>query len=119
MIDHSRLSLASQERMDKVKSKRENVEKIKSSLNEEPVFPDQINPFLEKFSSSPINEKQRISKLLLRPGIELADLIDFLPALNDQLKNYSPETIEQASIHSHSLNHRGQGYWPGNFRRLH
>ena len=34
----------------------------------------------------------------MRPGIELDDLIDFLPALNDQLKNYSPETIEQASI---------------------
>ena len=48
-----RLGLASQERMDKVKSKRENVEKIKSSLNEEPVFPDQINPFLENLSSSP------------------------------------------------------------------
>ena len=93
-----RLGLASQERMDLVKSKKEGVEKIKEVLNDMPVTPDEINPFLEKFSSSPITEKQKISKLLLRPGIEINDLINYLPALKAGLKNFSPETIEQASI---------------------
>jgi tRNA uridine 5-carboxymethylaminomethyl modification enzyme len=60
--------------------------------------PEEINPFLEKMKSSPISEKQKISKTLLRPGVELDDLIALLPLLKNKLENYSPEIIEQASI---------------------
>jgi len=93
-----RLGLASQERMDKVKEKRSGVEKIMKVLDEIAVTPEEINPFLENILSSPIIEKQKASKLLLRPGIELQDLINNLPILKDELKNYSTEIIEQASI---------------------
>ena len=93
-----RLGLASQERMDLVRAKREGVEKIKIILNENSVTPEDINPLLEKFFSSPITEKQKLSKILLRPGIELKELSNHLPALKSQLKNYSSEMIEQASI---------------------
>ncbi len=93
-----RLGLASQERMELVKSKSESVEKIKSILNEMPVTPEEINPFLETFSFSTIREKQKISKILLRPGIELNRLVAHFPVLNEKLKNYSSEIIEQASI---------------------
>ncbi len=93
-----RLGLASQERMDLVRMKKEGVEKIKSVLSEMSVTPEEINPFLENLSSSPISEKQKISKTLLRPGVELNELIEHLPLLKEQVKNYSPEIIEQASI---------------------
>lgn len=93
-----RLGLASQKRMEAVKNKKEGVEKIKAILNELPVYPEDINPFLNKLSSSPIIEKQKLSKLLLRPGIELNDLVAHLPVLKERLKNYSSEIIEQASI---------------------
>ena len=93
-----RLGLASQERMDLVRAKKEGVEKIKTILNETAVTPEEINPFLETFSSSPISEKQKLSKTLLRPGIELSELSNHLPALNSQLKDFSSEMIEQASI---------------------
>jgi tRNA uridine 5-carboxymethylaminomethyl modification enzyme len=93
-----RLGLASQERMDLVRAKREGVEKIKTILNETSVTPEEINPLLEKFSSSPITEKQKLSKILLRPGIELSELSNHLPALKVNLKNYNSEMIEQASI---------------------
>jgi len=93
-----RLGLASQERMELVKTKREGVEKIKNILNETAVTPEEINPFLEKFSSSQITEKQKLSKTLLRPGIELDELANHLPALKEQLKNFSSEIVEQASI---------------------
>ena len=93
-----RLGLASQERMDLVKSKRDGVQKIKTALNEMSITPEEINPFLENISSSPIIEKQKISKTLLRPGVELADLIKHLPFLKAQMNGYSSETIEQASI---------------------
>ena len=93
-----RLGLASQERMEKVKTKKDSVEKIKSLLNEVSASPNEINPFFEKISSSFIIEKQKASKLLLRPEIELNDLIKVLPVLQNELKEFSKETIEQASI---------------------
>ena len=93
-----RLGLASQERMDMVRSKREGVAKVKAILNEYAVTPEDINPFLEKLSSSPITEKQKLSKTLLRPGIELNELASHLPALKTKLKNFSSDILEQASI---------------------
>lgn len=93
-----RLGLASQERMNRVKEKRIGLEKIFNVLDNISVGPDEINPLLDNFSSSPIIEKQRISKILLRPNIELKNLIDHLPNLKSELKNYSAEIIEQASI---------------------
>ena len=93
-----RLGLASQERMEKVKTKRNGVEKIKNVLNTLPVTPDEINPFFEKISSALIAEKQKASKLLLRPEIELKDLIDCLPVLKKEFNGFSNDTLEQAAI---------------------
>lgn len=93
-----RLGLASQERMNRVKEKREGVEKIKSLLSEISVSPEVINPFFETNSSSLITEKQKLSKILLRPGIELQNIAKHLPILEKELKNFSSEIIEQASI---------------------
>src|SRR5678810_927815 len=93
-----RLGLASQERMEKVKEKRDGVEKIKNILNTLSVSPDDINPYFEKISSSLITEKQKACKLLLRPEIELKDLMNCLPALKKELTNFSNDALEQASI---------------------
>lgn len=93
-----RIGLASQERMEKVVLKKEAVEKIKNLLSEMSVEPEDINPFLENSQSAPITEKQRLSRLLLRPSIQLEDLINRLPVLKDALSKYSKETLEQASI---------------------
>lgn len=93
-----RIGLASQKRMDIVKNKKEGVEKIISLLNEYSVAPEEINPFLEKSHSSPITEKQKLSKILLRPGIELKDLGEYLPRLKSTLSEYSKEIAEQASV---------------------
>jgi len=93
-----KLGLASQERMEKVKTKRDGVEKIKNILTTLSVSPDDINPFFEKISSALIAEKQKASKLLLRPEIELKDLIDCLPFLKKELNRFSKDTLEQASI---------------------
>jgi tRNA uridine 5-carboxymethylaminomethyl modification enzyme len=93
-----RLGLASQERMDTVIEKKNSVEKIKNILTEISIEPDEINSYLNKINSSPISEKQKAVKILLRPDIELSDLIDNLSKLNEQLKNFSKEIIEQVSI---------------------
>ena len=93
-----KLGLASQGRMEKVRSKKEGIEKIKQLLYEFPVTPEEINSFFESRSSSLIIEKQKVAKLLLRPGIELHDLMNALPNLQKELIHFSNEIIEQASI---------------------
>jgi tRNA uridine 5-carboxymethylaminomethyl modification enzyme len=93
-----RLGLASQERMEKVRVKKDGVEKIKKLLDKITISPNDINPFFEKISSSPIIEKQKATKLLLRPEIELTDFMKALPVLQNELNGFSKEIIEQASI---------------------
>jgi tRNA uridine 5-carboxymethylaminomethyl modification enzyme len=93
-----RLGLASQERMDKVKDKKEAVEKIKTALKEMAVEPGEINGWFDTINSSRITEKQKAEKILLRPGVELEDLALQLPKLREALSVFSKEAIEQASI---------------------
>ena len=63
-----RLGLASQERMEKVKEKKESVEKIKEILKEITLEPDEINLYLESVHSSPLVLKQKALQILLRPN---------------------------------------------------
>jgi tRNA uridine 5-carboxymethylaminomethyl modification enzyme len=93
-----RLGLASQERMERVIEKKDDVEKIKLVLNEFMVDPAEINNYLESINSATITERQKAEKLLLRPDIQLNDLITQLPKLRESLAQFSVETIEQASI---------------------
>jgi tRNA uridine 5-carboxymethylaminomethyl modification enzyme len=67
-------------------------------LTETSTDPHEINPFFEKINSSKISEKQKIQKILLRPDVELEQLMNELPGLKESLKNFSKEEIEQASI---------------------
>lgn len=93
-----KLGLASQERMDKVTAKKEAIEKIKTILKEMPVEPDEINGWFDTIHSSPISEKQRAEKILLRPMVELDELADALPKLKEALRPFPADAIEQASI---------------------
>jgi tRNA uridine 5-carboxymethylaminomethyl modification enzyme len=93
-----RLGLADQERMDAVIKKRLDVDQIKISLSEISLSPEEINPFLSQKNSASIPEKQKASRILLRPDIELDDLINAVPSIAARLEGYSMETIEQASI---------------------
>jgi tRNA uridine 5-carboxymethylaminomethyl modification enzyme len=93
-----RLGLASQERMDKVIQKRSHVEEIKLILKDLAVEPYEINDYFTSIGSSPISEKQKAQKILLRPDVELPGLAAALPKLKDAIKNYSATAIEQASI---------------------
>ncbi len=78
-----RLGLASQERMDKVIEKRSSVESIKAILKDFPVEPDEINTYFSTINSSPISERQKAQKILLRPDVELDEFADALPKLKD------------------------------------
>lgn len=93
-----KLGLASEERMNKIRQKTENIANIRTILKEASLKPEEINGFLLKHNSSQIQEKQKAEKILLRPDIELSHLVDAIPALKEQVKNYTREELEQASI---------------------
>ena len=93
-----RIGLASQERMDNVIQKRNAVASIKDVLKDFSIEPSEINFYFEKVGCSTITEKQKAQKILLRPDVELADLVSHLPRLSNQLNAHSRESLEQAAI---------------------
>lgn len=93
-----KLGLASQERMEKVINKRSEVQKIKALLQGITLTPDEVNTYLQNAGSSPIEEKQKALKLLLRPDVTLPDMIQHLDIIASDLKSFSRDSIEQAEI---------------------
>lgn len=93
-----RLGLASQERMNRVQEKTVAVNDIKKFLSQNTALPEEINPYLLQLNSSPIIEKQKLEKILLRPDVELPLMARFVPQLQELLNQYDAEIVEQAAI---------------------
>jgi len=92
------LGLASKERLDKVHEKIKGVDEIKKLLSTFPVEIDEINPYLNSLESSPIDEKQKASKIILRPNVGLKGMQKAVPSLALALESYDEDTMEQAEI---------------------
>ena len=93
-----RLGLASQERMEKVKIKRENVENIKAVLSALSLEPEETTAFLESVQSSTLLTKQKATQILLRPMIGLKEMVNHIPKVKEALAGFDNETLEQAEI---------------------
>jgi tRNA uridine 5-carboxymethylaminomethyl modification enzyme len=93
-----RLGLASQERMNNVIRKKEKVDEIKQILSAMQIEPTAAAEYLTKIDSALLTSRQKASQLLLRPGINLIDLAEVIPALKEKLHEYSREELEQAEI---------------------
>ena len=94
------LGLAKEDRYQKYLTKRQKVEEIKSFLDETNAYPDEINGLLEQNGSSRIEQKTKLSYLLLRPQICLYDMINTLPSL-EQFRGedrFVKECLEEAEI---------------------
>lgn len=96
-ISH-KLGLASDERMEVVLRKKTEVGSIKKTLSESSAEPDQVNPYFESIGSAPVSEKQKVSKLLLRPNVDLPSLLRSVPSLQSALSIHQPDSLEQAEI---------------------
>jgi tRNA uridine 5-carboxymethylaminomethyl modification enzyme len=93
-----RIGLASEERMQRVEKKREEVEAIKGLLKSTAIEPAEINPFFEQSNSAVIAEKQRLEKIVLRPNIGLQSIREALPRVNTLLQPFDIEAVEQTEI---------------------
>lgn len=94
----NKIGLASEERLQKVAEKQQNIGKIKELLQETYAFPDEINSFLEQNNSTPIREKQKIGQLLLRPELNINQLSTANENIINIFNSYAPEHLEQTEI---------------------
>ena len=95
-----KLGLAKEERYQKYLDKQTKVEEIKNFLNETYAYPDEINGLFEQNESSRIEQKTKLSYLLLRPQIGLSDMINTLPSLEQYRgeDRFVKECLEEAEI---------------------
>ena len=92
------IGLASDERLRLMNEKKENVARVKNILADFSIDKEMAGKLLEDNSSSPLNEKTRAAKLLLRPGIGLKDMMAAIPALGELIGDTDPLVLEQAEI---------------------
>ena len=95
------LGLAKEYRYQKYLEKKQKIEEIKRLLQENYAYPDQINGLLEKNGSSPIDQKTKMSYLLLRPQITLFEMVDCMPSIKqlfDLNNRFERECLEAAEI---------------------
>lgn len=93
-----KLGLASQQRMKKTISKKEGVGKIKNSLSKISIEPSEINDWLESIGDTPVSQKQKADKILLRPAIGLISMTKAVEKLKKELQVYDEDLLEQAEI---------------------
>jgi len=92
------LGLASADRMRKVEEKTNQVATIKNILSSQTIIPEEVNGFLTSIDSMVITEKQKASKLLLRPNISLQQVVDNCAELKEKLADKEVDHLEQAEI---------------------
>jgi tRNA uridine 5-carboxymethylaminomethyl modification enzyme len=93
-----RLGLASQDRMDKLLVKRNEVNTVKQVLKDFSIEPEDVNSYFTEIGSANITEKQKISRAILRPNVNLPSLIKVVPGLQESLAGISTDALEQAEI---------------------
>lgn len=91
------IGLADNQRMRQLEVKKRNIEEVINLLNNNSLSPNQINPALLKIESSPIQEKQKIAKLLLRPELHIEELLNIYDN-NNTLHKYPQDIITAAEI---------------------
>lgn len=90
--------IGSEERMEKVRSKEAAAQAIERFLEEYSIAPEQINQYLESKESSATRQKVKLSTILLRPNINLDELRNVIPDLDQFLQVHDQGNIELAEI---------------------
>ena len=97
-----RLGLATQERYDLMRTKREQIERLTAFSQQFTVKAAAINPALEANGLQPLTQGQRLHDLLLRPRLSINMLAEEIPELRARLDDLEEarreEIIEAAEI---------------------
>ena len=94
----NRLGLANEERTQTVSIKKQKIAEVKQKINTTTVEPSEVNHYLHQISSAPILEKQKLSKILLRPDVSLEGLTEDIATVKNNFAGYNNEVLQQAEI---------------------
>lgn len=90
-----KIGLASEDRMRQVEDKIQQRTEIQDYLENTSVKPEEINSLLETMGTALITEKQKINKILLRPQLDLDNLMT-IPKVHDALSSYNTDALISA-----------------------
>ncbi len=100
--------LASEDRYNLVLYKKKTVEEIKSLLKKTNISPDKINTFLTEKKLSPVKQKERLEKILLRPQVKIKDLIPLSEEFYEYVKTI--KKIKDEILNSAEIQIKYQSY---------
>ena len=95
------LGLASESRYQHYLEKKRIVDEMVEYLNSTSVNPDEINGFLEKHGTSALSQRAKLGYVLLRPQLNLFDIICHLPWLSEKYDlqdRFIRECVQEAEI---------------------
>lgn len=92
------IGLADDRRLEKMLDKKSDTAKLINDLKQKKLSPDLVNEGLEGFDTATIKEKITVEKLLKRPQIGLAEVMNLDTDIKLYLSKYSKEVLEQAEI---------------------
>ncbi|MCB9245475.1 MAG: tRNA uridine-5-carboxymethylaminomethyl(34) synthesis enzyme MnmG [Flavobacteriales bacterium] len=90
------IGLASKSRSEQFQRKMDGLEDLESYLRNQKTEPNEINPILTSKDTPPINQSQFLSKILLRPQIELSDFqgIERIKAYTDSFSEEIKDSVQ-------------------------
>lgn len=92
------IGLAKEDRYKLVQEKKSAVQKVKNALSELSIEPEDVNTYFGNINSAPLTEKQKATKIILRPNVTLQALQVVVPALKEKLDGIHEDAIQQAEI---------------------
>ncbi len=97
-----KIGMVSNERMEKVSIKIKIIDQIIHFLVNESISPESVSSMLNNNNTPPISQKVKLSTLLLRPQININDLINNVDSLSNFLSTFNSsivnECLEEAEI---------------------
>jgi len=92
------LGLASDQRLQKVKEKKESIAALTKELSEMRAIPIMVNEALALLESAAITEKVPVVNLLRRPHIGMSELKKIDRQIEESLKKYPEEILQQVEV---------------------
>ena len=93
-----KVGLVSEERFQRFQQKKKFVEDLFQKIEKLSIDPSQIEPYLIKKNTSPLRQKMKLSKLLLRPQVRFQEIIEYLDTLKNETDQYGDLKDEVFSL---------------------
>jgi tRNA uridine 5-carboxymethylaminomethyl modification enzyme len=95
------IGLASEERMNLLEQKRDEINSLTKALETTSVELDSMNEFLRRCGTSPLKEKTKMINIARRPQVDLSELIEFCGieySKGDSTACQNPSTVEAVEV---------------------